>query len=230
MPTHTQTAAEAKAHHVSVMGEELGRLYSALWQEVAWIHSKWSEYVVLFGTKPERVELMNKAAPAFFHVVQDALWENVILHIARLTDSPQSVGKPNLSIRRLPALVIDGALHTKIEQLVDDCVSSAEFSRDWRNRHLAHRDLMRATSDVADPLLHASREKVKLVLADFTTLINALSHHYYDSTTFFDMAGSSGGAEQLLYVLHDGLATEAARKERRRRGIYNADDDAGHNI
>lgn len=119
------------------MGKDLGALYSALWQEVASIHAKWAQYVVLFGTKPERIELLNKAAPSFFHLVQDTLWENVILHIARLTDSPQSVGKPNLSIKRLPVLISDPKLREKIDSEVSACVSSAEFSRDWRNDGLA---------------------------------------------------------------------------------------------
>jgi hypothetical protein len=224
MSTSTRTPSEAKVVHVAAMGAELGALYSALWQEVAWIHSKWAQYVALFGTKPERVELLNKAAPAFFRLVQDTLWENVILHIARLTDSPQSVGKPNLSIKRVPALVTDSALKARIEALVTFCVSSAEFSRDWRNRHLAHRDLQRATADVADPLLPASRAKVKGVLANFCDLLNALSQHYLDSTSFFDVSGTPGDAEELLYVLDDGLKMDAARKERRRNGTHTPED------
>lgn len=220
----TKTPSEAKAVHVAAMGPDLGVLYSALWQEVAWIHSKWAHYVALFGTKPERVELLNKAAPAFFRLVQDTLWENVILHIARLTDSPQSVGKPNLSIKRVPALVSDLALKTRIEALVTTCVLSADFARDWRNRHLAHRDLARATAEVADPLLPASRAKVKEVLSNFCDLLNALSQHYLDSTSFFDMSGTPGDAEQLLYVLDDGLRMDAARKERRRNGTHKPED------
>lgn len=230
MSTSTRSPSEAKVVHVAAMGAELGALYSALWQEVAWIHSKWAQYVVLFGTKPERVELLNKAAPSFFRLVQDTLWENVILHIARLTDSPQSVGKPNLSIKRVPALVSDPTLKVRIETLVSNCVSSTEFSRDWRNRHLAHRDLKRATADVADPLLPASRAKVKEVLANFCDLLNALSQHYLDSTSFFDMSGTPGDAEELLYVLDDGLKMDAARKERRKNGTHTTEDYAPRSL
>ena len=230
MTTNTRTPSESKAHHIAIMGEELGALYSALWQEIAWIHSKWTQYVILFGTKPERVELLNKAAPAFFRLVQDTLWEGVILHIARLTDSPQSVGKPNLSVRRLSAAIPDPALKANIESLVSTCVSSAEFSRDWRNRHLAHKDLKRATSDVADPLLPASRAKVKEVLANFSALLNAVSLHYLELTSFFEVSGAPGDAEELLYVLDDGLAMEAARKERRKQGIHHPNDYAPRSL
>ncbi len=88
-----RTAEESKADHVAAMGVELGEFYSALWHELAWIHSKWAEYVTLFGTTSTRVELLNQAAPRFFRTIQDSLWEDVLLHIARLTDSPRSAGK-----------------------------------------------------------------------------------------------------------------------------------------
>ena len=74
------------------MGWELGELYAALWREVAGIHSKWAEYVVLYGTKESRVDLLNRAAPRFARLIQDTLWENTVLHIARLTDPPKSMG------------------------------------------------------------------------------------------------------------------------------------------
>ena len=77
------------------MGEELGSLYHALWQEVVWLHTEWGEYVQLYGTKPSRIRLLNEAAPSFFRLVQDGLFETTVLKIARLTDPPKSLGKPN---------------------------------------------------------------------------------------------------------------------------------------
>jgi AbiU2 len=128
MPSTNQTAAEAKAERVAKMGEDLGELYDALWQQVAWLHRKWGDYVALFGTKPSRVELLNQAAPAFFRNVQDAMWEDVLLHIARLTDSPQSVGKPNLSFRRLPATVAHAATRAKVEVALEKALVDSDFS------------------------------------------------------------------------------------------------------
>ncbi len=62
MSSSTLTAEQAKAKNVLAMGEELGPIYDALWQQVAWLHRKWSEYVILFGTKESRVVLLNEAA------------------------------------------------------------------------------------------------------------------------------------------------------------------------
>jgi hypothetical protein len=61
-----QTAQQAKADNMAHMGDAVGQVYSALWQEVAWIHKKWTQYVELFGTSPQRINLLNDAAPAFF--------------------------------------------------------------------------------------------------------------------------------------------------------------------
>jgi hypothetical protein len=60
------TAEEAKKTNVEKMGAQLGVHYSALWQEVALLYRNWGEYSALFGTKPSRIELMNRAAPYFF--------------------------------------------------------------------------------------------------------------------------------------------------------------------
>ena len=53
-----RTAEEAKKANIEKMGEPLGTLFSALWQEVAALHFHWKEYVELFGTKPERIALL----------------------------------------------------------------------------------------------------------------------------------------------------------------------------
>ena len=115
MATH-KTAEESQKEYIEVMGEPLGKQFHALWQEVAWLYTKWGEYVALFGTKPSRIDLMNRTAPLFFRVVQDSIWEETILHIARLTDPPKSMGKENLSIQQLPLLVGDEGLRQTLSK------------------------------------------------------------------------------------------------------------------
>src|SRR5438270_3135411 len=122
------TAEEVHQQYLDAMGPKLGELYSKLWNECVSLHWKWEEYVALFGTTPERIDLLNRSAPSFFRVVQDTLWENILLHIARLTDPPQSVGKDNLTIRRLPALVHD-QIRSKVDVLLESCAKRSEFAR-----------------------------------------------------------------------------------------------------
>lgn len=219
-----RTAEEAKTEHIAKMGHTLGHLYDALWQEVAWLYKKWGEYVSLFGTNLDRINQLNRAAPAFFRVVQDSLWEDVLLHIARLTDPPQTAGKQNLSFQRLAQNTADSSVAHQVEKLTANALESTAFARDWRNRKLAHRDLHLALGQGAVPLVPASRAQVKECLASLAAILNTVSAHYLDSTTMFDIGTSAAGAESLLYFIDIGLRVEDEKHERLRRGDYRLDD------
>lgn len=219
-----RTAEEVQRSHIEAMGVELGSVYHALWNELVWLHRKWDEYVKLFGTKPSRIDLMNKVAPSFFRVVQDSLWEDTLLHVARLTDSPSTSGKNNLSIRQLPQLIDDKNLQDEVTTLVEAAVKKAEFCRDWRNRRIAHKDLALALNRGAEPLQPASRANVKDVLTSMADVLNAVSAHYLDSTTWFEGISTLGGAIALLYALDDSVRFHAERRERISNGDFRIED------
>jgi hypothetical protein len=201
------------------LGSELAPVYRALWNEVAWVHLKWEEFVVLFGTKPSRIELLNRAAGGFFRLVQDAFFSDVLLHLCRLTDPPRSMGKDNLTVQRLPSLIADGPLKEAVTLKVEDAVARTAFCRDWRNRHIAHTDLLLALRSGAEPLQSASRTGVKDALATISELLNMISTRLLDTELRFDMGGATHGAASLLYVLDDGLILEATRKQQLKAGI-----------
>jgi hypothetical protein len=215
---NVRTADEALAHNIQHMGAELGQLYSALWQELASVHGKWEEYVELFGTSESRVELLNKAAGTFFRVVQDALWENTLIHIARLTDPPKSVGRPNLTLQRLSPAVPNESVRAEVDSALTIAKRLCEFSRDWRNRRIAHQSLDLAIGNGAEPLHPASRKSVKDALEGLSRVLNVVSLHYFQSTTFFDFRNASGGAAELIYVLDDGLRLNDERRKRLQSG------------
>lgn len=204
---------EVERQFVDAMGPALGTLFCGLWNECAWLHLKWNEYLVLFGTKPERIELLNAAAGSFFRVVQDSLWDDVLLHICRLTDPPKSAGKDTLTLRRLPALVAAEILPS-VEVLVDEALRRCGFARDWRNRRIAHRDLALALGQNATPLATASRQGVKEALDSIVSLLDAIQLHYQNATAAYGVVPPVGHAEALLYVLRDGLEAEARRRKR----------------
>ena len=62
---NTMTAEESRDECIKIMGEPLGKQYAALWQELAWVHAKWSEYVELFGAQQSRIDLLNKGRAGF---------------------------------------------------------------------------------------------------------------------------------------------------------------------
>jgi HEPN superfamily AbiU2-like protein len=226
----TLTPDEAKQRYMQAMGADLGRVYHALWNELAWLHTKWDEYIELFGTKPSRIELINRAAGHFFRLVQDMGWEDTLLHLARLTDSPKSSGRENLTIRRLPALVPDQETRLAVTELVALAIAKTKFCRDWRNRHIAHRDLGLALAEGAAPLEPASRALVNDALGSISDVMNALSVRYLDSTTLFEGIASLSGAVSLLYVIDDGLRMQQERRERLQAGEYRPEDHEARDL
>ncbi len=213
-----------KKRHVDSMGEELGLVFYELWKEVAWIHFTWSQYVELFGTRPSRIALLNEAAGQFFLVVHDSLLHDVMIHATRLTDPPKSCGKPNLTVNQLPDLIAGGPLKDAITALVEDANDKTEFCRDWRNRHIAHRDLDLALKRGATPLRSASREKVSAALDAIAKVLNAVEGHYSQSETNFKGFPDHRGAVGLLYVIDAGLRAETERQARIREHKYLPED------
>lgn len=219
-----RTADEVKQQHIEAMGVELGGLYHALWNELAWLNSKWTEYVELFGTKSSRIELLNRAAGHFFKVVQNSLWEDSILNIARLTDRPGSGSKENLTIQKLPGVITDEKTKGHVTRLIEMAIENASFCRDWRNRHIAHKDFNLALKTGAEPLKPASRAKVKQALVSLSDVLNAVSSCYMGSTTCFEVITTSDGAVSLLYVLDDGLRANEERMKRIKERKYLPED------
>lgn len=227
MAAETLSADEARQRNIAAMGEDLGSVYSALWQAVATIYVYWGEYVVLFGARPQRIELLNRAAPMFFRMLQDELWDSCLLHLARLTDPAKSGGRGdrgNLTVRGLPNLILDASLQSKVSELVSQAVHQTEFCRDLRNRRIAHNDLMLALGRPTTPLTGGSRLQIKSALDAISKVLSAISSHYFDSELHFDVPRPSGGAHSLLYVLDAGVRGLELKRQRLKEGKPLQDD------
>lgn len=200
------TAEEVREKIIEDMPTSVGELYYALFNEVTWLHLKWKDFRALFAYSPERVELLNRVAPTFFHGLQQMVWEDVLLHLCRLTDPASTMGKANLTLRRLADSIPDSDLCSEVQALIKSVKERTKFARDWRNRRLAHKEL--ATSD-AKPLEEASRRHVEEALAAIRQVMNCIEKHYQKShVTYESSIEALGGVESLLRVLRKGLDSE----------------------
>lgn len=219
-----QSAEEVREQHIATMGPELGPVYHQLWYECAWLHTKWHQYVELFGSNPDRIKLLNGAAGTFFRIVQDTLWEDTLLHLARLTDRRETGSKSNLTVKRLPGLVDDAHVRTEVEALVKQAAEKTAFATDWRNRRIAHRDLALALKEGAEPLKPASRLLVKEALEAVAAILQRIALHYEKAELSFEEFGDAGDALSLLYVVQDGLVAEERRRKRLKDGKLDPED------
>jgi len=207
-----KTAEQVRGERLQVLGPDLGSLYDALCDEVTWLHAKWNQYRILFAESPGRIELLNSVAGFFFHVIQVVLWEDVVLHIARLTDPPQSAGKDNLTLLRLADTVKEPALSLELRNLAEQAKAAADFARDWRNRHLSHRDLALAVDDRVTPLPGISREKIDRALAGVGAVLNKVESHFWQSEIAFgQVIPPLDDAESLVHYLQ--AAVDAERRQ-----------------
>jgi hypothetical protein len=213
-----QNAEEVEQERLSTFGPTLGPLYHALYNEVAWIYAKWLEYQKLFAKSEKRIDLLNDKAGFFFRVVQDTLWEDVLLGIARLTDPPKQGRFKNLTLLRLPAVVRDSSLASKVQTLADVAKERSAFAREWRNKHIAHRDLALSMDAKAERLPGVSRQQVEASLGSFAAILNALEEHYAQAEVAFDDFLADGDGDALVYWLQSAQRSERQRRRRLEEG------------
>jgi HEPN superfamily AbiU2-like protein len=214
------TPDQVRQNYITKMGKELGGQFNRIYNECAWLHLKWGDYVALFGTSQSRLGILNASAPGFFRLLNDSLWNDLLLHLCTLTDDPE-VGRrkrQTLTIRRFSKLV-DPAIQKNIKRLVSDAVKKCEFARDWRDRHIAHRDLRLALGEGATHLTPASRQNVIDAIRAIVAVLDAVEQHYCKTQTAYEHVSHLGDAVALLHVLRDGVE---ARDEQHRRLEFKA--------
>jgi hypothetical protein len=215
------TGDEMELRNVAAMGEALGKQYTVMFHEVAALHRYWKEFLELFGTNDKRIERLNRSAPGFFRMLQEQQFETNMLHIARLTDSPKSVGKENLTVLNLPNLVADQALKHELVALVNEAKKKTEFCRDWRHRRFVHHDLLLAVQDgKATPLKVASKESVNAALAALGDVLNAIERHSFKGGCSFDDIPAHNGAATLLFVLGFGVKAREKMEQQIKEGKF----------
>jgi hypothetical protein len=213
--SRNHTAEEVRAAKRAAMPGDLGELHYLLWNEVAWLHMKWKDYRALFASSSGRtIELLNQAAPVFFRHLQDTLWEDILLHICRLTDPPETMGHANLTLRRLCPLVAEPQLRAEVEALTREAKKKSDFARDWRNRHLAHKALPPLDGSSSTPLATASRQHVEEALEAIRIVMNRIESHYENGTVAYEHClESPQGVASLLYFIEKGLAAQKREDE-----------------
>jgi len=170
-----EQAEEAlREKHIRVLGDALGPIFHALYEEVVWLHAKWLEYRKLYAHSPERIKLLNDQAQFFFRILQDVLWNDVLLHIARLTDRPVSWQSANATLQALGPRIADEALRSNVTSLVQRAIEASSFAKQWRDKRFAHLDFDEATRESTTLLPPVSRQNVEDALLAIREVMNAV--------------------------------------------------------
>jgi len=197
----TRSLEEIREGYISAMGHELGASFHELSRKLIELHVVWQQYRQLFGEGPETVHLLNRTSGLFFKIVQDELWDSVLLGISRMTDPPQTGKRKNLTVQSLPALIDDSTLRSEIQALCDKALTSAAFAREHRNKRIAHQDHDYLSKRSSNPLNGVSRASMEEMLAALRSVLNRLNNYFRDSTILYEDFVDESGARLLIHKL-----------------------------
>jgi len=197
----TRSEAEVKDDYLAAMGKDLGLAFFQLYRKLTELHVVWQQYRQLYGADDDTIQLLNRTAGLFFKIIQDELWDSVLLGISRMTDPPSTGSSKNLTIQSFPALIADPALRAKVEALCQAALDDAAFAREHRNKRIAHQDHGYATDRESNPLKGVSRERVESMLASLRNVLNCLDGHFRDATVMYERFIDESGARVLVAKL-----------------------------
>ena len=197
----TRSMDEVRSGYISAMGQELGSSFYELYRKLVELHVLWQQYHQLFGGDPDTVRLLNRTSGLFFKIVQDELWDSVLLGVSRMTDPPTTGKKKNLTVQSLPPLISDAKLQAELQDLCDKALVAAEFAREHRNKRIAHQDHDYLSNRSSDPLSGVRRTLVEEMLAALRAVMNCLDLHFRDSTVMYEDFVDESGARLLVHKL-----------------------------
>jgi hypothetical protein len=190
-------------------------LFEAIDREVTWLHAVWIIYRQLYGRDEATVNLLNKVAPAFFRVVQDAILDDVLLSITRISDPPVSGAgrQANLVLERLRPLAKESGeplLVSELDEALSKLKDACEVLRKHRHKRIAHLDM-----DVAMEMMTLpgySRQTIEDALDAVRRVMNSMNHFYRHGPTVYEATSTLGDGDSLLAIIRDGLRLRKMRR------------------
>ena len=175
----------------------------AIDQEVVLLHYKWTYLMQLFG-KEERISVINATAPSIFSVIEEAMFADILLAVMRLVDPPKSSNQPNLSLRSLAADIADPDLRGRVEAIEVEIRDKVKDIKTWRDKKLAHNDLLRHLKKSA-PVPAIQIGELTAALSLIRKAMNLIHGHFSDTAVLYDQCVTEKDGNSLLFYLQYGL-------------------------
>ena len=179
-------------------------IFESIESEIIWLHSKWKIYRQLYGTNEERINQLNRSASTFFRLVQDVLFNDIVLSISRLTDPSKTFGRDNRSLEQLITL-IDEKKHPDLIQILREKLNNLKTQsgpfRKRRNKKIAHSDLLTALSIQSEPLPDISRQSIENALEITRDFMNQINIHFVGIPTAYEHLWLDNDGETIISIL-----------------------------
>jgi hypothetical protein len=154
----------------------LQALFENVHDQLQELHRSWTLYFLLFGSQYS-VNVVRDTAPFTFGSFQHLLIEAIYLQTHRLLEGGSAEAKGVASLptllSALPASLapLRRELKTKINVTRRECLKLSE----WRDRHVAHRDLATVLAEHPEPLEPVNAKIVGDALETFAAALSSIS-------------------------------------------------------
>ena len=187
----------------------LAGLWAPLYDEIVRLHVRWKIFGQLYGTSPERIELLNKSAPVLFYILQNVLTDEILLTLSKLADASSTMRNRNLTLETLLHEVESAGAKQTADELRRDLETFRKMCagvRRRRDKYIAHFDRPTLVEGYAKEVPGPSRKSVTDALAVVARFMNRIEAHFCDTTTGFDdVIFNHGDADVLAATLRRGL-------------------------
>ena len=186
-------------------------------ESCGFLRSQWVHFTTLFEGSDLKRELRETTAPIFFGDLNRLFIEHLVLHICRLTDEAQTMGRKNLTAKFLiEHSDWSNAPDTlaKLKPISDSIHSFRKRILPARKWFIAHHDL--SAVRLGDPLGAASDAEWAQFWFDLQDFLELMSLHHVDPNLHFylNAAALNSDAEFLLYALRNAKRFEAVMADR----------------
>src|SRR5262249_48226749 len=181
------------------------------------LRSQWEHFRILFEGSDLRRELLQSTAPTFFRDLNRLFIEHLVLHICRLTDNAQTMGRKNLTVKFLIEHSDFSAAPDMLDKLNRISASIDAFRQKIlpaRHRFVSHLDLEAVRLD--QPLGAASDAEWKQFWLDLQDFLELMFRHHVDPNGHFYLnnMGNLSDADSLLTALRNAKLFEAVMSDK----------------
>ena len=176
------------------------------------LRSQWAHFMTLFEGSDLKRELLYTTAPTFFSDLNRLFIEHLVLHICRLTDEAQTMGRKNLTVKFLIEHSDWSSTPDTLAKLKPISNSIHRFrkrvlpARKW---FIAHLDL--SAVRLGQPLGAASNDEWKQFWLHLQDFVQLMFRHHVDPNSLFHLNGIGGmsDADRLLTALKNAKLFDA---------------------
>jgi AbiU2 len=164
-------------------------------------------FQTLYAEEWGNVDLLNDIAPGTFWVLQNALFDSIVMRVARLTDQPKMKKGKNLTLASLIEAVGKDGDTTMAQQLREEYAKVDERVKpikELRHKVTAHTDL--STRRRVAPMPTVRMEELCRAVKSLGEFLNIFDHGVNGSLTDYTLSIMDGEGEVLLCRLGEAVA------------------------